>query len=141
MAYTSFKENFSNISISLHAQLTAMRIGPKWASTELLTSDMVMIKRDWNLRKSRCNDERIIGKYGIGVRCNNGERHIHFADPNNQHSNQTGYILYLSLYEFAPFGALKLIIFMDQTMLWFNPSFFSKLPRNNVSQGLSSIST
>ena len=47
-------------------------------------SDFLIVAGDWNARPGCCdiNTRHILGKYGIGKRCANGDRLVRFADKN-----------------------------------------------------------
>ncbi|CAI9717764.1 Hypothetical predicted protein [Octopus vulgaris] len=48
------------------------------------SSDVLIVAKDWNARTGPTDDttRHILGRYGLGVRCDNGERLVSFADAN-----------------------------------------------------------
>ncbi|VDN52975.1 unnamed protein product [Dracunculus medinensis] len=91
MAYAHFKGKFCNISvITVYTPTLSADDRNKdkfYAELQLLTKslpkhDMIIIGGDWNARVGHNAAAMIstIGKYGIGDRCANGERLLHYAE-------------------------------------------------------------
>ncbi|VDL92463.1 unnamed protein product [Schistocephalus solidus] len=93
MAYVRLKSHFKNLSIvSVYAPTSAaeQRYKETFYSQlqalveKFLRPDLFIVAGDWNGRAGRGNatNSHLIGRFGFGSQCENGERLLNFADQN-----------------------------------------------------------
>ncbi|BHF66922.1 hypothetical protein SprV_0200994500 [Sparganum proliferum] len=93
MAYVRLKGHFTNISIvAVYAPTSAAEQRDKEASYSQLQAlverlprrDLLIVAGDWNGRTGPGDPttSHLIGRFGLGSRCENGERLLNFADQN-----------------------------------------------------------
>ena len=94
LAYIRLSGKLFNISIiAVYAPTLAADDAEKYnfydqlqqLTDEVSRRDMLLVAGDWNAKTGPSDAEtrHIIGRYGLGVRCNNGDRLLQFADLNH----------------------------------------------------------
>nr|VZI41908.1 unnamed protein product [Spirometra erinaceieuropaei] len=91
MAYVRLKGHFTNISIvAVYAPTSAAEQRDKEAFNSQLQAlierlprrDLLIVAGDWNGRTVGSTTSHLLGRFGLGSRCENGERLLNFADRN-----------------------------------------------------------